>query len=135
MEKLFRGAKAGLELAVIEVVVVAVVGVVEEVAGLEVIVPGQLDEAEGKGAEILAAMPGDTEVRTCCNLGPRASEDVESIGVEALLSPFSAADVAFVVFIAGGEKKKKKKGSRAEEIERHQCQALSHLDQPRDKKR
>lgn len=92
-EKLLRGAKLGLELEVVEVVVVAAEVVVEEVIALE-----GTEEAE-KAALILAAMPEDADVRTLCNLGPRASEDVDSLD-ETLLSPFKAEDEEVVEFIA-----------------------------------
>lgn len=96
-EKLLRGAKVGLELEVVEVVAVVVVGVkkvvVEEVIALE-----GTDEAE-KAALILAAMPEDADVRTFCNLGPRASEDVDNLD-ETLLSPFKAEDEEIAEFIA-----------------------------------
>lgn len=97
LEKLLRGAKAGLELQVVEVVVVAVVGVVEVVVE-ELIALEGTDEAE-KAALILAAMPEDADVRTFCNLGPRASEDVDSLD-ETLLLPFKAEDEEVVEFIA-----------------------------------
>lgn len=96
-EKLLRGAKVGLELEVVEVIVVAVVGVVKIVVE-EVIALEGTEEAE-KAALILAAMPDDADVRTFCNLGPRASEDVDSLD-EALLSPFKAEDEEVVEFIA-----------------------------------
>lgn len=96
-EKLLRGAKVGLELEVVEVIVVAVVGVVKIVVE-EVIALEGTEEAE-KAALILAAMPEDADVRTFCNLGPRASEDVDSLD-EALLSPFKAEDEEVVEFIA-----------------------------------
>jgi hypothetical protein len=97
LEKLLRGAKAGLELEVVEVVVVAVVGVVEVVVEELIALEGTV-EAE-KAALILAAMPEDADVRTFCNLGPRASEDVDSLD-ETLLSPFKAEDEEVVEFIA-----------------------------------
>lgn len=96
-EKLLRGAKVGLELEVVEVVVVAVAGVVEAVVE-EVIALEGTDKAE-KAALILAAMPEDADVRTFCNFGPRASEDVDSLD-ETLLSPFKAEDEKVVEFIA-----------------------------------
>jgi len=96
-EKLLRGAKVGLELEVAEVVVVAVVGVVEIV--VEDVIALEGTEEAGKVALILAAMPEDADVRTFCNLGPRASEDVDSLD-EALLSPFKAEDEEVVKFIA-----------------------------------
>lgn len=97
-EKLLRGAKVGLQLEVVEVVVVvAVVGVVEVVVE-EVMALEGTEEAE-KAALILAAMPEDADVRTFCNFGPRASEDVDSLD-ETLLSPFKAEDEEVVEFIA-----------------------------------
>lgn len=91
-EKLLRGAKLGLELEVVEVVVGAVEVVVEEVIALE-----GTEEAE-KAALILVAMPEDADVRTLCNLGPRASEDGDTLD-ETLLSPFKAEDEEVVEFI------------------------------------
>lgn len=93
LEKLVRGSKVGLA----DVVVVAVVGVEVVVEG--VIALGGTDEAAEKAVLILAAMPEDAGVRTFCNLGPRATEDVDSLD-ETLLSPVKAEEEEVVEFMA-----------------------------------
>jgi hypothetical protein len=96
-EKLLRGAQLGLEVEVLEVVVVAVIEVVEVV--VEEVIALEGTEEAGKAALILAAMPKDADVRTFCNLGPRASEDADGLD-ETLLSPSKAEDEEVVKFIA-----------------------------------